>query len=159
MLAEILLQHFQRQTAYVADGPHAQPLHDLDQIEIAGPGRAVVAQGARPHPEHPFKTAHLALKLGHPLGYGMPAEAVLYHRQDLLLRTELPRAGAERRVVARFADACNINGTPDELAHKLSVLRGHCEAVGRDYGDIVKPGLRGEPTEDGGVTGLTSRAH
>jgi F420-dependent oxidoreductase-like protein len=40
------------------------------------------------------------------------------------------------RLVARFADACNINGTPDELAHKLSVLRGHCEDVGRDPSEI-----------------------
>ncbi len=40
----------------------------------------------------------------HPLGYGMPAEAILYHNQDLLLHTEPPPAGVERRVVARFED-------------------------------------------------------
>lgn len=43
------------------------------------------------------------------------------------------------RVVARHADWWNIpGGTPETYAHKLDVLRGHCEAVGRDYDDIVK---------------------
>jgi alkanesulfonate monooxygenase SsuD/methylene tetrahydromethanopterin reductase-like flavin-dependent oxidoreductase (luciferase family) len=27
-------------------------------------------------------------------------------------------------------------GTPDEMAHKVNVLRGHCEAVGRDISEI-----------------------
>ncbi|WP_158896029.1 LLM class F420-dependent oxidoreductase [Amycolatopsis anabasis] len=50
--------------------------------------------------------------------------------------------GGERktlRLVAQYADACNLfAGTAEELAHKLSVLRGHCEQVGRDYGEIEK---------------------
>ncbi len=41
------------------------------------------------------------------------------------------------RLVARYADACNIFDFPD-LAHKLDVLREHCEREGRDYNDIVK---------------------
>ena len=48
--------------------------------------------------------------------------------------------GGERktlRFVARYAQACNLFPTPD-LAHKLDVLRGHCEAEGRDYDEIVK---------------------
>ena len=36
------------------------------------------------------------------------------------------------RTVARHADLWNAMGTPEELAHKVDVLRGHCEAVGRD---------------------------
>ena len=54
------------------------------------------------------------------------------------------------RLVAKYADACNIGATP-ELEHKLAVLRQHCEDVGRDYDDITKtvitrldPGPRGE---------------
>ncbi|MEU6404941.1 hypothetical protein [Streptomyces sp. NPDC046985] len=31
-----------------------------------------------------------------------------------------------------------IPSSPQELRHKLDVLRGHCEAVGRDYDDIRK---------------------
>jgi F420-dependent oxidoreductase-like protein len=41
------------------------------------------------------------------------------------------------RLVARYADACNIRDS-DELAHKLDVLRAHCEAEGRDYAEIEK---------------------
>jgi len=50
--------------------------------------------------------------------------------------------GGERktlRLVAQYADACNLPGAdPDELAHKLDVLRGHCDAVGRPYDDVTK---------------------
>lgn len=47
------------------------------------------------------------------------------------------------RLVARYADACNlfdIPGTPfqDDLAHKLDVLANHCRDVGRDPADIEK---------------------
>jgi F420-dependent oxidoreductase-like protein len=41
------------------------------------------------------------------------------------------------RFVAQYADACNLFPTPD-LQHKLDVLRGHCEDVGRDYDTIEK---------------------
>jgi F420-dependent oxidoreductase-like protein len=41
------------------------------------------------------------------------------------------------RLVARYADACNIFDSP-ELAHKLDVLREHCAAEGRDYESIEK---------------------
>jgi hypothetical protein len=42
------------------------------------------------------------------------------------------------RAVARLADACNVGGDPEMVRHKLSVLRGHCEAAQRDYGAIEK---------------------
>jgi len=41
------------------------------------------------------------------------------------------------RLVARYADACNLYDGPD-LAHKLDVLREHCEREGRDYASIEK---------------------
>ncbi|MBE3014867.1 LLM class F420-dependent oxidoreductase [Microbispora sp. NEAU-D428] len=41
------------------------------------------------------------------------------------------------RLVARYAQACNLFPTPD-LQRKLDVLRAHCEAEGRDYDEIVK---------------------
>ena len=40
------------------------------------------------------------------------------------------------RMVAQYADACNIFGGVDEVAHKLDVLRGHCDALGRDPNEI-----------------------
>ncbi len=42
------------------------------------------------------------------------------------------------RVVAKHADWWNGGGARDTYAHKLGVLRGHCEAVGRDFDRIKK---------------------
>jgi F420-dependent oxidoreductase-like protein len=41
------------------------------------------------------------------------------------------------RLVAKYADACNIFGSP-EAAHKLVVLQEHCGREGRDYEQIEK---------------------
>jgi F420-dependent oxidoreductase-like protein len=50
--------------------------------------------------------------------------------------------GGERKtllLVARYADACNLfESSPDEVSHKLDVLRSHCDAEGRDYDAIRK---------------------
>ena len=54
--------------------------------------------------------------------------------------------GGERktlRLVAQYADACNIFGGPDNIRHKLAVLREHCDIVGRDYASIEKTNLSG----------------
>ena len=40
------------------------------------------------------------------------------------------------RTVARYADMWNAMGTVDFLKHKVEVLRGHCDTVGRDIGEI-----------------------
>ena len=40
------------------------------------------------------------------------------------------------RLVAQYADACNIFGGPEEVAHKVEVLHRHCDAIGRDPADI-----------------------
>jgi alkanesulfonate monooxygenase SsuD/methylene tetrahydromethanopterin reductase-like flavin-dependent oxidoreductase (luciferase family) len=40
------------------------------------------------------------------------------------------------RTVARYAQGWNVGGSLEKLAHKADVLRGHCEAVGRDPLDI-----------------------
>ena len=57
--------------------------------------------------------------------------------------------GGERktlRLAARYADACNLFGTsPADVAHKLAVLRSHCDAEGRDYDRIVKTVLAVRP--------------
>ncbi len=46
------------------------------------------------------------------------------------------------RLVARYADACNIFAGP-EAGHKLEVLREHCEREGRDYAEIDKTTMLG----------------
>jgi F420-dependent oxidoreductase-like protein len=51
-------------------------------------------------------------------------------------------AGAGEKVtlklVAKYADACNVIESPENLAKKFAVLRNHCDAVGRDYDSISK---------------------
>ena len=43
------------------------------------------------------------------------------------------------RVVARYADWWNYpGGTLENYAHKLDVLRRHCQEVGRNYDEIIK---------------------
>jgi F420-dependent oxidoreductase-like protein len=45
------------------------------------------------------------------------------------------------RLVAQYADACNLFDIPDggkTIRHKLEVLRRHCQAAGRPYDEILK---------------------
>ncbi len=53
--------------------------------------------------------------------------------------------GGERktlRLVAQYADACNVFGDPQTLPHKFEVLRQHCETVGRPYEQIERTTLQ-----------------
>lgn len=64
------------------------------------------------------------------------------------------------RLVAQYADACNIAPVP-EAAHKLEVLKGHCESVARNYDEIEKTtSLRIDPTStiDGIVASCAAMA-
>ena len=40
------------------------------------------------------------------------------------------------RLVAQYADACNLFGDPDTIRHKVEVLERHCANVERDPGEI-----------------------
>ena len=40
------------------------------------------------------------------------------------------------RTVAKYADATNVIGTPEEVRHKYEVLEQHCKDVGRDFSEI-----------------------
>jgi F420-dependent oxidoreductase-like protein len=49
--------------------------------------------------------------------------------------------GGERktlRLVAQYADATNVFGSPPVIRHKYEVLRAHCETIGRDYDEIER---------------------
>lgn len=84
-------------------------------------------------------------------------ERTLNRPQPLRTPPILIGGGGERktlRLVAQYAQACNLFAGP-ELERKLDVLRGHCEAVGRDYDEIEKtvmvpldPGEKGEKVDD-----------
>jgi len=60
------------------------------------------------------------------------------------LRGDIPiliGGGGERktlRLVATYADGCNLFGDPATVRHKLDVLERHCEDVGRDPAEITK---------------------
>jgi F420-dependent oxidoreductase-like protein len=80
--------------------------------------------------EAPFDGTHyhLARSLGSPDNIAKPHPHLMIG------------GGGERktlRLVAKYADACNIFGGPD-AAHKLDVLRGHCATEGRPYEEIEK---------------------
>ena len=62
------------------------------------------------------------------------------------------------RLVARYGDACNLFTTsPEEVRHKLEVLRAHCDSEGRDY-DAVRKTVTygGEPATDGDLDAFLS---
>jgi F420-dependent oxidoreductase-like protein len=71
----------------------------------------------------------------------------LLNSPQVLSRPRIPilvGGGGERstlRLVARYADACNVFGGPEMLRHKYDVLRQHCLDVGRDYDTIEKTNL------------------
>ncbi|WP_181133664.1 LLM class F420-dependent oxidoreductase [Rathayibacter sp. AY2B9] len=80
----------------------------------------------------PFEGMHyrLAETLNHPAPIQQPGPPILIG------------GGGERktlRLVAQYGDACNLFGTgADDVAHKLDVLKRHCDDLGRDYATITK---------------------
>ena len=42
------------------------------------------------------------------------------------------------RLVAQYADGCNVFGDPDRVRHLMGVLDRHCEDVGRDPSEITR---------------------
>jgi len=55
------------------------------------------------------------------------------------------------RLVAQYADACNVFGSPEAIARKYDILRRHCEAVGRDPDAIERSTLQNiDPVLPGG---------
>ncbi|HEV8281068.1 MAG TPA: LLM class F420-dependent oxidoreductase [Candidatus Limnocylindrales bacterium] len=53
--------------------------------------------------------------------------------------------GGERktlRLVAQYADACNVFGSPENVARKYAILDAHCAAVGRDPREIERSTLQ-----------------
>lgn len=80
--------------------------------------------------ERPFDGAHYQV----PRPLNLPQSLTRPHPPILIAGT-----GEQKtlRLVARYADACNLRPGP-EISHKLEVLRRHCVAEGRDYDAIEK---------------------
>jgi alkanesulfonate monooxygenase SsuD/methylene tetrahydromethanopterin reductase-like flavin-dependent oxidoreductase (luciferase family) len=45
------------------------------------------------------------------------------------------------RIVAKYADACNLFGSAETVKRKLGILKEHCKSVDRDYDSILKTKL------------------
>ncbi len=61
--------------------------------------------------------------------------------------------GGERktlRLVAQYADACNVFGRPEAIARKYAILDAHCAAVGRDPDEIERSTLQDVRLATGG---------
>lgn len=56
------------------------------------------------------------------------------------------------RLVAQYGDACNLFGPPEMVRAKLSILRQHCDALGRDYRSIEKTTLGTADLQPGKMT-------
>jgi F420-dependent oxidoreductase-like protein len=62
--------------------------------------------------------------------------------------------GGERktlRLVAQYADACNVAGNAQEIGHKFDVLKRHCDDVGRDYHEIERTVMTIAPPGDAAI--------
>ena len=46
------------------------------------------------------------------------------------------------RLVAQYADACNVFGSPEGIARKYAILDAHCAAVGRDPTEVERSTLQ-----------------
>lgn len=64
--------------------------------------------------------------------------------------------GGERRtlrLVAQYADACNVFGGPEGIHRKYEILRAHCEALGRDPDEVERSTLQTVRLALGGAPG------
>ena len=60
------------------------------------------------------------------------------------------------RLVAQYADACNVFGTPEGIARKYAILDAHCAAVGRDPSEIERSTLQNVRLQVDGTAGETA---
>jgi F420-dependent oxidoreductase-like protein len=80
-------------------------------------------------------------------GHHVRAERLLNSPQSIS-RPRVPimvGGGGERktlRLVAQYADACNVFGSPEGIARKYAILDAHCAAVGRDPAEIERSTLQ-----------------
>ena len=141
-------------------------------LDILSSGRAVLGIGAAwferehrglgvPYPalaerfERLEETLQICNQMWDPADNG-PFEGTHYQLAETLCSPQpinrpkvLIGGGGERktlRLVAQYGDACNLFGSsPDDVAHKLDVLRRHCDELGRDYASIRKTILANNP--------------
>jgi F420-dependent oxidoreductase-like protein len=62
------------------------------------------------------------------------------------------------RLVAQYADACNVFGSPEAIARKYAILADHCAAVSRDPDEIERSTLQNFRISADGRSGTESPA-
>ncbi|MEU4885961.1 MULTISPECIES: LLM class F420-dependent oxidoreductase [Streptomyces] len=137
----------------------------VSTLDVISGGRAVLGIGAAWHEEehtgygydYPSDAERLsrleeALRICRPMFRDeRPVFTGEYYRVDGAVNSPPPLApggppilvggsGEKRtlRLVARYADACNLFGDLDTVRHKLKVLDGHCETENRDPAEITR---------------------
>jgi len=143
---------------------------EVTTLDIVSSGRAILGIGAAwnddehagygfgfPPVSERFERLEEALIICRAMFKGEePTFAGTYYRTETALNLPRPvQAGGipilvggsgERktlRLVARYADACNLFGDLETVRHKLEVLERHCADAGRDSADITKTRLGG----------------
>jgi len=125
--------------------------HNVEEFEAGGLGIPFGSLATR------FEELEEVLQIAHQMWRGdeSPFDGKQYQLKRPLnspntLQTPHPPiligGSGERRtlpLVARYADACNLfdipeRGFADDLRHKLDVLRGLCDEIGRDFDAIEK---------------------
>ncbi len=69
--------------------------------------------------------------------------------------------GGERktlRLVAQYADACNVFGSAEGIARKYAILADHCAALGRDPDEIERSTLQSIRISPDGAAGRETPA-
>ncbi len=62
------------------------------------------------------------------------------------------------RLVAKYADACNVFGGPERIHHKYEVLRRHCEQLGRPFEEVERSTLQTVNVDVDGANGAETPA-
>lgn len=134
-------------------------------LDVLSGGRAFLGLGAAwferehvglgvPYPplKERFERLEETLQIAHQMFAGKrdPYEGRYYHLAEPLLSPaslSQPRipilvggSGEQKtlRLVAKYADGCNLFGDPETQRQKLSILKQHCSEVGRPYEEILR---------------------
>jgi hypothetical protein len=96
---------------FVRDGGTLITLGNAAELAIEDlsiPVQNVTKRFSRKEFSTPGTLLRVSVDNEHPLGFGMPAEAMVYHKSDPVLGTRLPGPGSQRAVVVRFLEGDGV---------------------------------------------------
>jgi F420-dependent oxidoreductase-like protein len=127
---------------YPSAGERLQQLHEAVEV--------ILAMWTQPEATFEGKYYHVRGAINSPEGAQHPHIPLLIG------------GGGEKvtlRLVAQYADACNVGGEIPTIKHKFAVLKQHCDELGRDYNSILRTTLIDDcaiaPTEEEAVAKLS----